>query len=559
MTTLTELNQTIGRYRIDERIGVGGMARVFKAWDTALDRPVAVKVLHEHLALDPTFKERFEREAKVVASLSHPNIVQIYDYGVINDKGRTYSYMVMPYIPDKTLKDVLEEHAARAQRLDRSRILAITRSIADALTYAHGRGMVHRDVKPGNILFNEQGQAVLTDFGIARLAESAQLTQEGATVGTPAYLSPEQAAGIPVDAKSDIYALGIILYEMITGYPPFTGESTLSIILKHLNETVPSLSERVGVSNPDLDVVIFKALAKNANDRYQTATDLAADLERVFGGKAVSQEARRITQTAPFVVTNPPPTQSRQPISPILLGVATVIVILVLALVATLLNRPADATPTAEALVSSMTGEEGAYFLSTFESGDITNSGWPQTAEGTIIRQITTDGTYRFENHLMGAATTSIFTPSYVYQDATITLEGSLDANSPVTSGYGIVFRHVNERNYDVFAVDGRGRYSLWSLRDGVWRELREADETWTVSNFVNPLGERNQLTITFLGDHLIGSVNGQVVVDLHTSETTTEGAVGLYLATPPNQSQPAILNVENYQVSGDVPSMTGG
>ncbi|MBZ0281456.1 MAG: protein kinase [Anaerolineae bacterium] len=554
MTTLTELNQTIGRYRIEESIGAGGMARVFKAWDTTLDRPVAIKVLHEHLAADPTFKERFEREAKVVASLNHPNIVQIYDYGTVNNQRHTYSYMVMPYIPGKTLKDVLEEMNTRAQRLDRNRILTITRNLAEALTYAHGRGMVHRDVKPGNILFNEQNQAVLADFGIARLAESAHLTQEGATVGTPAYLSPEQAAGIPVDARSDIYALGIILYEMLTGYPPFAGESTLSIILKHLNEPVPSLAEQVGAPNPDLDTVILKALTKNPQDRYQTANNLAADLERVFTGKSIPVATKRITQTSPMVIAPP----KRRRLSPVLLVVVGIIGVLIL-LAVTNTNRPPALAPTTEQTISSMTGDEGAYFLSTFNPDDITNSGWPRTTEGSIIRQITPDGVYRFENHLPGAATTSIFTPRYVYQDATITLEATLEESSPATTGYGIVFRHVNERNYDVFAVDGIGRYSLWSLRDGIWHELRDSTETWMASNFVNTAGQTNQLTITFLGDHLIGAVNSQIVVDLYTTEPVVEGAVGLYLATPPNQSNPAILSADNYQVSSDVPSMTGG
>lgn len=567
MTTSADLSNYIGRYQILERIGAGGMARVYKAWDTNLDRSVAIKVLHDHLAEDVTFKERFDREAKLVASLSHPNIVQIYDYGMIDQPSRMLSYMVMPYIAGQTLKDVLDELAHQGKRLERKRILSIMLNLTEALSYAHARGMVHRDVKPGNVLFNEQGQAVLMDFGIARLAQSAQITQEGATVGTPAYLSPEQAAGLPLDSRADLYALGIILYEMLTGAPPFTGESTLSIILKHLNEPVPSLADRAGITNPDLEAIILKALAKSANDRYQTADEFAAELNRVLGGSMTPVPANKATQSTVSLDASTvrsvvqPPMAKKQPdrLTRAVIGVSAAVVVLLVGLFI-VTRTPAPATITPETTISSMTGDEGTYFTSSFAPDDLTNSGWPQTAEGSVLRQITADGFYRFENRMPRAAATSIFTPNYTYEDGTITLEGTLDVDSPPTSGYGIVFRYVDVKDYHVFAVDGVGRYSIWRLNDGTWTELRGADENWTASNFINPAGKSNQLTLSFFGDHLVGSVNGQVLVDLAVdAETVQRGAVGLYLATPQNDDRPAILMADTYQISEDVPSMTGG
>ena len=216
------------------------MARVYKAWDTNLERLVAIKILHEHLADDPTFKERFEREAKFIASFNHPNIVQVYDFNVIQREGFPLCYMVMSYIPGQTLREVLEDAELRGERLPRERVRALVDDLTSALGYAHQRGMVHRDVKPGNIILNEHGKAVLTDFGIARMVQSNRLTADGVSTGTPIYMSPEQASGQAGDMRSDLYSLGIIVYEMLTGRPPFVDDTSLSVMLKHLNTPPPA-------------------------------------------------------------------------------------------------------------------------------------------------------------------------------------------------------------------------------------------------------------------------------------------------------------------------------
>jgi serine/threonine protein kinase len=567
MSTVTDtfVNKRIGRYEIKERVGIGGMARVYKAWDTNLDRTVAVKILHEHLAEDKTFKERFEREAKFIASLNHPNIVQVYDFDMIDESGQMVSYMVMPFIPGTTLKEVLEDDSERGERLSHDRIRDILLDVAAALQYAHKRGMVHRDVKPGNILFNEQDRAVLSDFGIARMVEGANLTQEGATVGTPTYISPEQAAGLPVDARSDLYALGVILYEMLAGEPPFSADTNLSLILKHLNEPVPSVSERLSVNNPNLDALIFKTMAKNADDRFQSAQDFADEVLRVFGGQPLpasqsSPSLAAATATMPgsttMMMEEAKPPQRGLLRSPV--GIGALVLVIVVVGIVLLTSRPTDnplaETPTQD---SDTSGGESSYFVSSFSADDATNAGWPQIDNASVIRQITPEGFYRFQSDLLSTAVTSVYDPNAVYADGTITLEGTLDESSNPNSAFGIVFYYLDERNYNVFAVDGQGRYSIWELRDASWHELRGLEnERWTMDEFVNPQGEKNRLSITFIDGHFVGWVNDQEVVDITVDEPASTGNVGIYLATYRTGNATALI--DTYQVSGDIPAMTG-
>jgi serine/threonine protein kinase len=556
MTGETLISKRVGRYEIRERIGAGGMARVFKAWDSNLDRLVAMKILHEHLFEEAGFKERFEREAKTVAALNHPNIVQVYDYDMVDVDGQTITYMVMQYIPGRTLKDELADLRAGRERMQPERARDIMLDLCGALGYAHARGMVHRDVKPANILFDEHGKAVLADFGIARLAEGSSLTQDGSVIGTPTYMSPEQASGMPVDSRGDLYALGIILYEMLAGQPPFHDENTLSLILKHMNSPVPSLSDYTGADNPELDHLIFKALAKDPDGRYQTAEAFADDVVRVLGG-----QARPVTR-----VSEPPPPPARATIemertaempkpgarrSPLILLVAGFAVIAVLGIVALAMKgRGKEVAPTAT--VTILVNKD---FSTTF-SRDVTSQGWPVGDDTIASRKLTNDGFYRFENLIPGKAITSIFNPSYVYDGATITMDAMLDPKSPAASGYGIAFNYMDERNYNVFAIDGARRYSIWVLENGTWRELRNAKEKWTPDNAVNPLGQSNRLTLNFDAQgHFVGSVNGQKLADVQAGKRAGAGNVGIYLAA--TQDGGATALVDSYQVSIEVESMT--
>ncbi len=270
-----------GRYEIEERIGAGGMAIVYRAKDTLLNRTVAIKVLREQFASDEGFIRRFRREAQSAASLSHHNIVSIFDVGKDGE-----DYIVMEYVKGQTLKDIIRSQAP----LSPEKALNITRQIAEALTHAHANHIIHRDIKPQNIMIATDGRVKVTDFGIARAASSATLTHTGDIIGSVHYLSPEQAKGAQTNEQSDIYSLGIILYEMITGRVPYDGDTPITIALKHIQEEV-ELPGKIGVEvSPEIDTIIMKALAKQVSDRYKSALELLEDLDRIRAGQTIVWE-----------------------------------------------------------------------------------------------------------------------------------------------------------------------------------------------------------------------------------------------------------------------------
>jgi serine/threonine protein kinase len=249
------------------------MAVVYRAHQESLDRTVAVKVLSENLAASSEFMERFRREAKTAASMRHPNVITVHDFG---EDERGVPYLVLEYIGGPTLADLMDAG------LDDQRIPELLDQVAAGLDYAHARGVIHRDIKPGNVLMTEDGRAVLADFGLAWLLEGAHLTLTGGVIGTPEYMSPEQAAGNPIDHRSDVYALGVVLYEMLVGDRPFVAETPIGVLLQHLQDEAPS----VLVARPDLPKavgdVLAKALVKDPNDRYSSAGELAVAFRAAF-------------------------------------------------------------------------------------------------------------------------------------------------------------------------------------------------------------------------------------------------------------------------------------
>jgi len=264
----------LGKYEIQERLGRGGTAEVYKAYQPSLDRHVAVKLLHPFLADDPEFKDRFEREARNVARLRHPNIVQVYDFE-FDPPSETY-YMVMELIGGQSIKQRLD---STTERFPEAEIYRLMSGAVSALAYAHARGMIHRDVKPANLMLDVDGRVVLTDFGIAKIVTGIQFTASGGMIGTPAYMAPEQGLGEAGDERSDLYSLGIIMYQMLTGVLPYDAESPLAVILKHHNESTPSVRTRAPDASERIAAITYKAMQKEPENRFQSADEMLKALE----------------------------------------------------------------------------------------------------------------------------------------------------------------------------------------------------------------------------------------------------------------------------------------
>jgi serine/threonine-protein kinase len=273
------------RYELGGLLGHGGMAEVYLAADTRLGRDVAIKVLRSDLARDPSFLTRFRREAQSAASLNHPMIVAVYDTGQDNGVTPPLPYIVMEYIRGKTLRDVLQHEG----RITSQRASEIVADVCSALEYSHRAGIIHRDIKPGNVMLTPEGAVKVMDFGIARAvaATTSTVTATAAVMGTAQYLSPEQARGENVDARSDLYSAGVLFYELLTGRPPFTGDSPVSIAYQHVREDPAPPSSLEPDLPPDLDAVVLKALAKNPDNRYQSAQEMREDIERAMTGMKV--------------------------------------------------------------------------------------------------------------------------------------------------------------------------------------------------------------------------------------------------------------------------------
>jgi serine/threonine-protein kinase len=274
-------NRKIGKYEIIERLGRGGMAEVYRAYHANLDRYVAVKVMHKFLADDDEFATRFEKEAQNIARLKHPHIVQVYDFEY--DNATESYYMVMELIDGVTLKEYLADYEKKGIPLPLEEALRISREAASALSYAHRAGMIHRDVKPANLMLDskEGHRVVLTDFGIAKIVKGSQMTVTGGLVGTPAYMSPEQGVGETGDERSDLYSLGIIMFQMVTGDLPYDAETPLALIMKHLNDPVPSVLEVNSKLPQPVDEVISRLMSKEPEGRYATAGDLIEDIRQL--------------------------------------------------------------------------------------------------------------------------------------------------------------------------------------------------------------------------------------------------------------------------------------
>ncbi len=315
------------RYELGETLGFGGMSEVFLARDLRLHRDVAIKVMRSDLARDPNFYLRFRRESQNAAALNHSTIVSVYDSGEQATDDGPVPYIVMEFVDGETLRDVVHHDG----RVSPRQAMTWVADVCAALDYSHAAGIVHRDVKPANIMIDTAGAVKVMDFGIARaMNDNATMTQTAAVMGTAQYLSPEQARGETVDQRSDVYSLGCVLFELVTGQPPFTGESPVSVAYQHVREEPPTPSTLCSDISPELDAVILKAMAKNPDNRYQSAAEMRVDLERVLaGGRPVSPHVASVfgADEAPVTATITPPARRRRPL---IIGAVATVVVLVL-------------------------------------------------------------------------------------------------------------------------------------------------------------------------------------------------------------------------------------
>jgi serine/threonine protein kinase len=352
--------RTIGRYRIVEKIGHGGMAQVYKAYDVETERYVAFKILHPHLTTDNSFATRFKREARAISALDHPHIVHIVDF----DNTGTLTYLVMEYLPGISLKAHLQDLDADQALMPLPEVVDLINAIAEGLGYAHGQGIVHRDIKPSNVLLTPYRGPVLTDFGIARVIEATAITDDKSTLGTPIYMSPEQCQGEPVDARSDIYALGVLLYQLCTGRVPFDADTPYAIILKHISAPLPAPTSLRPDLPRDFEAVILKAMSKEPRHRYQTAGEMAQAL-----------------QAAQETSTRSAPVKRRFSWRPLVAAVLATVLILGLMLLGTLPGRtPSDAKSTAVAVaVGSLEISGPDQSLDTWLNPDLPDEVWHET------------------------------------------------------------------------------------------------------------------------------------------------------------------------------------
>jgi eukaryotic-like serine/threonine-protein kinase len=309
---MTEPRRLADRYELGDVLGYGGMAEVLRGRDIRLGRDIAVKTLRVDLAREPSFQARFRREAQSAASLNHPAIVAVYDTGESTLDGVHVPYIVMEYVDGRTLRDLLKTE----RHIMPTRALEITAQVLSALDYSHRNGIIHRDIKPGNVMLTRAGDVKVMDFGIARaLAESsATVTQTAAVIGTAQYLSPEQARGEPVDPRSDVYSTGCLLYELLTGTPPFTGDSAVAVAYQHVREDPIPPSRLNADISPAIDAIVLKAMAKNPANRYQSAAEMRDDIERALSGVPVQATPILTDQTVHLApITPDEPVVRRQP------------------------------------------------------------------------------------------------------------------------------------------------------------------------------------------------------------------------------------------------------
>jgi len=536
--------QVLGGYRIINQIGQGGMATVYKAYQASMDRNVAIKVLPSQLAESKEFTTRFQQEARIIARLEHPHILPVFDYGETDG----YTYFVMRYLEAGTLKDKMQAGPLSLSEIDR-----IFTQLADALGYAHSLGIIHRDLKPANALVDSHGNLFLTDFGIAKLLEGAspRLTQTDAIMGTPAYISPEQARSLAVDQRSDIYSLGIILYEMVAGRVPFVADTPLAVILKHVSDNLPLPTSIKADIPPAIEQVILKALAKNPEDRFATAGEFVSAWKRALDDKG----------SAGYVsVTNPNPvshiasttgqTQGRTgstTISSSKSGSSVPWIVGCLIGVCLLFTVAGGAFLVFNSMSSSSQKQEPT---STYLPATPTSLPRPENTPTAIVKTkpiyeddfsseqwgtaTDTDSSIKYNNNAlqMIVFTSNWFVRSWpaLKEYENIHLEVTIINNGTYsTTAFGLICNmQSSTSDYYYFAITPAGQYVIAKTSEGETDLFLTNNKKWVVSDLIPLDASSYRLGADCGNNRLTLYVNGQTI-DSVTDSSYTKGSVALF------------------------------
>jgi len=569
MSGMSMIGKTLGSYTIEEQLGAGGMAKVYRGRHVHLERDVAIKVMHAHLAERAGLRDRFLNEARANASLKHAGIVQIYDFDVADG----VAYIAMEMLDGRSLEDRCHELAdGGAARFELDEALAIVTAIGEALSYAHGRGVVHRDIKPSNIMLTVDGRAVLTDFGLAAVLDQTRLTTDGTSAGTPSYMSPEQAAGERGDHRADIYSLGVVLYQLLAGELPLQSDNLVGMINKLINEPAPPLADKVPAVPEHVAAAVSRALEKEPDNRFASVDEMLAALRgdasvdpAELAGAARGSSPQRAAAAPPATASDAgaeahAPAAVTAAAAPLLARRWVLALVAIVAVTGAgwwLVGRgagpesavsgdaAASGAPATEEGIDSMAAEvdsmvpkvesmvpegevESMAAVTGWRDGFEDNGrGW-ETSSGTVVRALV-DGGYEIDLRSGGQAVSAVAEAGGEFADFEYAATGALVEGQP-ESGYGLVFRRVDARNYYVFAVNGIGQWSIWVLQDGTWRELRGRAEAWTPSDAIE-IGASNRLSVRAVGSAISAAVNGVELVSLE-DETFAAGRVGFYTAS---------------------------
>lgn len=513
--------QMLGAYRIIEQVGEGGMATVYKAYQASMDRHVAIKVLPLELAKNDEFVQRFQQEARIIAKLEHPHILPVFDYGEENG----IVYFAMRYLDTGTLKDKL-----LSETLSLDEVNNIFIQLAGALGYAHAQGVVHRDLKPANVLVDANGKLFLTDFGIAKILESASpsLTQTSAVMGTPTYISPEQASALPIDQRTDIYSLGVMLYEMVTGQVPFVADTPLGVIIKHLSEPLPLPSLVNPEISPAIEQVLLKALAKETQDRFSNVAEFVSAWKQALQGVDVSPD---ISQKGlkPALPTQDKPATSTRAVSKsgrslIGYGIGCIAVICLafsavggLGLASQFFNRAS--TPTQASIIPGEIILQEKFSAPATTWGVVDDENSYVYLDNEALRM-----TISKRNWFVWSSPNSI-----VYRD--VYLETTVINNdTDQYTAFGLFCNQQTDgQSFYYFGITPAGQYAIARVDSGTLENFITNNGQWGYSNLIETNAPSYHVEAACGNGVLTLSVNGQQI-DTVTDTTYTSGRAGVFI-----------------------------